>query len=140
MWIFYAFLSSIFAALVAIFGKFGLKDIDSTLATTIRSIIMAGFLVITSLSLKKFHGFSLGSLSGREWVFIILAGVAGALSWLFYFVALKYGVATKVVAIDRLSIIFVVMLAALFLGEAIGWKVVLGALFMIAGAILITLK
>jgi transporter family protein len=140
MWIFYALLSSLFAALVAIFGKFGLKDIDSTLATTIRSIIMAVFLVITSLSLKKFQGFSFGSLNGKEWLFIILAGVAGALSWLFYFVALKYGVATKVVAIDRLSIIFVVMLAALFLGEAIGWKVVLGALLMIAGAILITLK
>lgn len=140
MWMIYAFLSSLFAALVAIFGKFGLKDIDPTLATTIRSIIMAGFLVITSFSLKKFQGFSLGSLSGKEWIFIILAGIAGALSWLFYFVALKYGVATKVVAIDRLSIIFVVILAALFLGEAIGWKAVLGAIFMIAGAILITLK
>jgi len=140
MWIFYSLLSSLFAALVAIFGKFGLKDIDSTLATTIRSIIMAVFLVITSLSLKKFQGFSFGSLNGKEWLFIILAGVAGALSWLFYFVALKYGVATKVVAIDRLSIIFVVILATLFLGEAIGWKVVLGALLMIAGAILITLK
>lgn len=140
MWIIYAFLSSIFAALVAIFGKIGLKDIDSTLATTVRSIIMAGFLVLTSIFLKKFHGFSLGSLSGKQWMLIIFAGISGALSWLFYFFALKYGITKKVVAIDRLSIIFVVILSAIFLGEAFGWKTVVGALCMIAGAILITLK
>jgi len=140
MWLFYAFLSSITAALVAIFGKLGLKGIDSTLATTIRSIIMAGFLVLTSLFLKKFQGFSLNSLGSRDWLLIVLAGISGALSWLFYFFALKTGLATKVVVIDRLSLVFVIVLAALFLGEALGWKSVLGALLMVAGAILITLK
>lgn len=140
MWLFYAFLSSITAALVAIFAKLGLKEIDSVLATTIRSVIMAGFLILTSLFLKKFEGFSLNSLAGRDWILIVLAGVAGALSWLFYFIALKYGFASKVVAIDRLSIIFVVVLAAIFLGESFGWKTALGALLMVAGAILISLK
>ncbi len=140
MWLFYAFLSSITAALVAIFGKLGLKGVDSTLATTIRSLITAAFLIIVSLFLKKFEGFSINTFVSKDWLLIVLAGIASALSWLFYFFALKYGLATKVVAIDRLSLIFVIILAAIFLGEALGWKSVLGALLMIAGAILITLK
>lgn len=140
MWLIWAFLSSITAALVAIFAKLGLKGIDSTLATTIRSIIMAVFLVLTSSFLKKFEGFSLGSLNSRDWILIILAGIAGALSWLFYFLALKTGLATKVVVIDRLSLVFVIIFAAIFLGEKLGWKSVIGAILMVAGAIIITLK
>ena len=140
MWLFYAFLSSITAALVAVFGKLGLKNIDSTLATTVRSIIMAAFLVIVSLFLKKFEGFSLHSFSSKDWLFITLAGISGALSWLFYFFALKTGLATKVVVIDRLSLVFVIILAAIFLGESLGWKSVTGALLMISGALLITMK
>lgn len=140
MWILYAFLSAITAAFVAIFAKLGLQNIDSTLATTIRSIIMAGFLVLTSLFLKKFKGFSFGTFGSREWVLIILSGIAGALSWLFYFFALKYGFASKVAAIDRLSIVFVIILAVLFLGESFGWKSALGAIFMALGAILISWK
>ena len=138
MWLIFALLSSVTAALVAIFAKLGLKDIDPTLATTIRSIIMALFLVAVSLSLRKFDSFSLSTFSSREWLLIVLAGVSGALSWLFYFVALKFGLATKVVVIDRLSLVFVIVLAALFLGEALSWKSVIGALLMIAGAIIIS--
>ncbi len=140
MWLIFALLSAFTAALVAIFGKLGLKNIDPTLATTIRSIIMAGFLIITSLFLGKFSGFKLSDLSGRDWILIAAAGVSGALSWLFYFVALKTGLATRVVVIDRLSLIFVIMLAAIFLGEALSWRVVGGAVIMIAGALLIVLK
>lgn len=140
MWFIYALLSSVTAAGVAIFAKLGLKDIDSTLATTIRSIIMATFLVLTSLFLRKFEGFSFSSLGGRDWLLITLAGVSGALSWLFYFFALKTGLATKVVVIDRLSLVFVIILAAVFLGESLGWKSVMGALLMVGGAILISLK
>ncbi len=140
MWLFYAFLSAFFAALVAIFAKLGLKDIDSTLATTVRSIIMAVFLVSVAFTLKKFDGFTMSSFSGREWTLIILAGIAGAMSWLFYFYALKSGEATSVVAIDKLSIVFVVILAVFFLGETLTWKVGLGAMVMTFGAILMTLK
>ncbi|RJQ14346.1 EamA family transporter [Candidatus Parcubacteria bacterium] len=139
MWLVYAFLAALSAASVAIFGKLGLKTIDSTVATTIRSIIMSGFLVIVSLALKKLQGFSLGEFSSREWLFIVAAGVSGALSWLFYFAALKTGLASRVVAIDRLSIVFVVVFGALFLGEALGWKVALGAALMVVGAVLISL-
>jgi transporter family protein len=139
-WLIFAFLSSITAALVAIFGKMGLRQVDSTLATTIRSIIMAIFLILVSFSLKKFQGFSLKSFSSSDWILIVLAGISGALSWLFYFFALKTGLATKVVVIDRLSLVFVIILAAIFLGEHLGWRAVIGALLMITGAIIITLK
>lgn len=140
MWIFYAFLSAVTAALVAVFAKLGLKNIDTVLATAIRSVIMAVLLVVTSLFLKKFNNFSFASLGSREWSLIILAGVAGALSWLFYFLALKTGLTTHVAAIDRLSVVFVVLFAALFLGEALDWHSVVGALLMIGGAILMILK
>lgn len=139
-WIIYAFLSAISASLVAIFAKLGLKNIDSTLATTVRSIIMALFLFIVSFFLHKFDNFSLKMFSGREWLLIVLAGIAGALSWLFYFFALKTGLASRVVVIDRLSLVFVIILAAIFLGEALSWKVAIGAILMVAGAIIISLK
>lgn len=139
MWLILSLLAAIMAGVMAIFAKMGLKGIDSTLATTVRGIIMALFLVLTSLFLKKFQGFSFTSFTGREWLFIALSGVAGAMSWLFYFGALKLGLAGKVSAIDRLSLVFTIILAAIFLGEALGWKTALGALLMVFGAILISL-
>jgi transporter family protein len=75
-----ALLSALTASLVAIFGKLGLKNIDPTIATTIRSLIMAGFLVIVSLFLKKFENFSLNLFTSKDWLLIILAGISGALS------------------------------------------------------------
>ncbi len=140
MWIFYALLSAFTAALVAILSKLGLKSVDPTLATTIRGIIMAVFLFLTSLSIGKFNGFSFKFLSSRDWILIVLAGVAGALSWLFYFLAIKMGDVVKVVVIDRLSLVFVIILALLFLGEQMTWKSALGAGLMVLGAILISLK
>ena len=140
MWIFYAFLSAIFAGAVAILGKLGLKGVDSTLATTVRSMIMAVFLVAVSGVLGKLSGLSLSMFTGRQWLLIAGSGVAGALSWLFYFFALKNGSAGAVSAIDRTSLVFVVLLAAIFLGETLTWKVGLGTFFMILGAILIVVK
>jgi transporter family protein len=139
-WVFFAFLSAIFAALVAIFAKIGIKNIDTTLATTVRSLIMAGFLIIVSLGLQKFNSQLLAEIKTRDWIFITLAGIAGALSWLFGFHALKNGDAGAVSAIDRLSIVFVVVLAAIFLGESFGWKTALGSVFIVLGAFLITWK
>jgi transporter family protein len=138
MWILYAILSALTAALVAIFAKAGLRDIDPTLATTLRSIIMAVFLISVAWGFGKLDGFSFHSVSGKEWLLLILAGVAGALSWLFYFLALRDGNATAVVAIDRLSIVFVVILAAAFLSETISWRTGVGALIMVLGAILVS--
>lgn len=140
MWIVYAFLSALTAALVAIFAKLGLKNIDSTLATAVRAVIMGFFLVSVAFAFRKFDGFSFASFTGKEWILIVLSGIAGALSWLFYFFALKTGTASQVVAIDKLSVVFVVILAVIFLGEVLTWKMALGAVFMTAGAVLMVLK
>ena len=125
---------------MAIVGKIGLKNLDSTLATTIRAIIMAGFLMLVSFALKKFKGFTWQTLSSHDWLFIVAAGIFGALSWLFYFLALKNGPINPVVAIDRLSLVFVIIMSLLFLSETITIKVALGALLMVGGALLISLK
>jgi len=140
MWIIYALLSALTAALVAIFAKLGLRDVDPTLATVLRSIIMTIFLLLLVVTLGKFEKFAWSALTGKEWGLLVLAGIAGALSWLFYFTALQEGMASAVVAIDRLSIVLVVLLAAAFLGEAMSWRTGVGAALMVAGAILISLK
>lgn len=137
MWLLLALGSAFFAALVAIFGKIGLERVDPTLATTIRGIIMAAILILASFIGGKFDG--LASIGGRAWWAILAAGIAGALSWLFYFLALKLGTASHVAAIDRLSIVIILILAAVFLGEALTWKLALGGTFMVIGAILIAL-
>src|SRR3989344_4567152 len=117
MWIGYALLSAVFAAAVGILGKIGLKDVDSTLATTIRSVVMAVFLLGAATMLQKFS--LIKTVSSNTLTFIVFSGIAGALSWLFYFLALKHGPASGVAALDRQSVVFVVILAALFLGEAL---------------------
>ncbi len=134
LWIIYALLSAVFASLVAILGKVGLKDIDSTLATTVRACIMAGFLVLLTFVLGKWNGLS--EIQNKSLVFILLSGVAGALSWLAYFAALKTGPTSDVSALDRLSIVFVFVFAVLFLGEAFTWKAALGVGLIVSGAFL----
>lgn len=137
MWLILAFLSAFTASLVALFGKIGLKGVDSTLATALRSIIMALFMVSAAVSLGKFKGFSMSNLDAKAWTFIVLAGIAGALSWLFYFWAIKLGNVSAVAAIDRLSIVFVVILAAVLLGEAFTRYTALGSILVVLGALFI---
>lgn len=138
IWIFLALGSALFAALVAVFGKIGIAQVDSTLATTVRAVIMAVFLVIASLSLGKLTNF--GQISNKALLFIVLSGIAGALSWICYFAALKVGPASGVAALDRLSVVFVLILALLFLSEHLTLKSALGALLISSGAILMVLK
>lgn len=135
MWFGLAILAAIFAALVAIFGKIGIKNIDSTLATTIRSIIMAVFLILASLATGRFS--HLNSINSHSMKFIILSGISGAMSWLFYFSALKLGLASRVATVDRLSVVFVVILAALFLGESLTIKSIIGVSLLTLGAIVL---
>jgi bacterial/archaeal transporter family protein len=136
LWIAYALLAALFAALVAVLGKVGLKEVDATLATAVRSVVMAGLLVTAALALGK--GGKLDEISRRAFLFIVLSGAAGAASWLFYFLALRDGPATGVAALDRLSVVLVFVLAVLFLGEAFTLKAALGAVLVVAGAILLT--
>ncbi|MSR87673.1 MAG: EamA family transporter [Candidatus Zambryskibacteria bacterium] len=138
MWIAYALISAVFAAAVAILGKIGLKTVDTTLATAIRAAVMGIFMISAALILGKLP--MLKTVDNKTLLFIIYSGIAGALSWLFYFFALKYGPASGVAALDRLSVVFVVILAALFLGEAITLKSGIGLAFIISGALLLVFK
>lgn len=131
MWVIFAILSAVFASLVAIFAKIGLQGIDSTLATGIRAVVMAGFFLTAITILNKWK--DLPSIEGKPLLYIIFAGIAGSLSWLFYFMALKSGPTTAVAALDRSSIIFVLIFSALILGEAFTWKTILGAVFVLLG-------
>ena len=136
-WSIYALGSAVFAALVAILAKVGLQGVDSTLATTVRAIVMAAFLIIVSLSLGKFS--ALDTLGNKTMVFIVLSGIAGALSWICYFLAIKYGPVTGVVALDKTSVIFAFTLAVIFLSESLTWQKVIGAAFVTIGAVLMAL-
>lgn len=138
-WIFYALLSAVFASLVAIFGKVGLKDIDSNTATAIRAVIMALFLVGLIFLQGKSPLIKQIISQPTPLLFIVLSGLAGALSWLFYFLALKQGKASQIVPIDRLSVVFTLILAFIFLGEKLSLKTVIGGVTIVVGAILVAL-
>jgi transporter family protein len=138
MWIIYGLLSALGAAGVVILAKFGVNKLDTTLATTVRSVVMAVFLVSFALFFGKAK--LLHTIDNKALIFIIFSGISGALSWLFYFLALKTGPATGVVAVDKLSVVFVLILAVLFLGEQLTWKTGLGALLISAGAIFMSLR
>lgn len=137
-WVVYALLSAIFAALVAIFGKLGVSKLDSTVATMIRAIVMTIFFVVVVSMMGKIH--LIKTFDKRALLFVFLAGLAGALSWLFYFRALQVGPVNGVAALDRLSVVFVFVFSLLFLGDQFTWRVGLGAIILSVGAILMSLK
>ncbi|MFA6466936.1 MAG: EamA family transporter, partial [Patescibacteria group bacterium] len=130
LWIVFALLSALTGALVAIFAKIGLQGIDTNTATAIRAVIMAIFLVGLILIQGKLHDVKPILMNHKAFLSIVLSGLAGALSWLFYFVALKNAKVSQVVPIDRLSIVFAILLSFLILGEKISLKIALGALLM----------
>ena len=138
LWIIYAILSAVCAAAVAVLGKIGIANVDTTLATTVRAVVMAFFLVFVSLALGKSSLISM--IDSKPLLFITLSGIAGALSWLFYFFALKTGPASAVAALDRLSVVFVLIFALIFLGEQLTLKSGFGALLITIGAIFMVLK
>lgn len=137
MWMAYAAGSAVFAALVAIFGKLGLRGVDPTLATIVRGVIMAALLVVAGIAFRKFEGFGLDALHSRAWLFVFLAAIAGALSWICYFIALQTGPAGAVAVIDKLSVVLVLIAAALFLGESFTLATAAGAALIVAGSVLV---
>lgn len=136
-WVIFALLSALFAGLVAVFGKVGLQGIDSNTATAIRAVVMALFLVVVIFIQGKLFNVKLIFENHKALLFIILSGLAGAFSWLFYFVALKGASVSQIVPIDRMSVVFALFLAVIFLGETINWKIGLGAALIVVGGILV---
>lgn len=136
-WLLFAFLSALFAALTSILAKIGIKDINSNLATAIRTVVILFF----AWGIVLFQGTinELSKISKFSLIFLILSGIATGLSWLFYFYALKIGEASKVVPIDKLSLVLTIVLAAIILKEKVTVSVFIGALLMTAGALIIAL-
>ncbi len=137
-WLFYAFLSALFAAFTAILAKIGIKDVNSNLATAVRTIVILLFawgIVFAEGTHRQLSNISRGSL-----FFLILSGIATGLSWLFYFRALQLGAASKVSPIDKLSLVLTIILAAIILKEKITPLILLGAILMSTGAIVIGLS
>lgn len=135
MWQVYAILSALFAALTAIFAKVGVSNINSNLATAIRTVVILFItwgIVFATVPLKDIKDISRNSL-----IFLVLSGMATGLSWLFYFKALQVGEASKVAPVDKLSVVFTIFLAFLFLGEPLSAKVLLGAAFIVLGSLVL---
>lgn len=139
-WVALALLGAVSASLATIFAKIGLADIPPYIVTTIRGIVMA--IVVTLFTLfisKKIQTSSFLELPLSAWIFIILSAVCGALSWLLFFQALSIGPTQGVTVLDKTSLIFTLILAALFLGESFTIKTAFGGLFVLLGTLLVAL-
>ena len=126
MWKYYALLSALFAALTAVFAKIGVKDINSDLATAIRTSVI--LFITWGIVLAGNHTAEVKSISGHTWIFLVLSGAATGLSWLFYFKALQAGDVSRVAPIDKLSVVITICLSFLFLKEPVSLRVIIGAL------------
>ncbi len=137
MWMILALLSAVFAALVSILAKIGIEGVNSNLATAIRTVVV----VIMSwgmVFLTNAQG-GISSISQKSWIFLILSGLATGASWLCYYKALQIGEASKVVPIDKLSIIFTIVLAVLVLHETVSVKAMVGCGFIAIGTLMMVL-
>lgn len=133
-WVVDALLAALFGGLVAIFGKIGVQGIDSVTATMVRSLIMAAALVIVAFFTGKM---TFTGISGRTFLFIVLAGLSGAASWLFYFRALQSGPVSRIAPIDRLSVVVAIVLSVVVLGEKPGAVALLGATLVVIGTLVL---
>jgi transporter family protein len=133
-WLPWALLSAAFAGLTAILAKVGVKNVDSNLATAVRTTVILVFAwLVAAISNRQ----PLQTITGRTWLFLALSGLATGASWLCYFRALQLGEASKVAPMDKLSVVVALVLAAIFLGERLTWIHWLGAILIIIGAILL---
>ena len=137
MWFIFAILSAIFAALTSILAKIGIEGVNSNLATAVRTIVvvfMAWFMVFITGNQN-----GIVDISKKSWIFLILSGLATGASWLCYYKALQLGEASKVVPIDKLSIVITIILAFVFLGEQITLKSLIGCTLIVAGTFVMIL-
>ena len=137
VWIIFALLSAVFAALTAILAKIGIKDINSNLATAIRTLVILFFAwgIVFGQGLQT----QLTQISRFSLILLVLSGVATGLSWLFYFRALQLGNVSQVAPVDKLSLVITIVLAAFILKEKVTLGTMFGAGLMTAGAIVIAL-
>jgi transporter family protein len=136
-WVLFALLSAFFAALTTIFGKIGVTGVDSNLGTAIRTVVILA--IAWGIAFGTGATRQLPAIAGKSWLFLILSGVATGLSWLCYYRALQLGPASSVAPVDKLSLVFVVILAALFLNEPITPKTLLGTALIVGGTLVFIL-
>ncbi|MDB5340695.1 MAG: rane protein [Planctomycetaceae bacterium] len=133
-WLSWALLSAVFAGLTAILAKIGVKDVDSNLATAVRtSVILVFAWSVAWISNRQ----PLQTVTPRTWIFLALSGLATGASWLCYFRALQLGEASKVAPVDKLSVVVAMLLAAIFLGESLTWVHLLGGILIVSGAVIL---
>lgn len=135
MWWIYAILSALFASLTAIFAKMGVANINSNLATAIRTIVV--LIMIWGIVFARGEAKGISTIPKHGILFLVISGVATGLSWIFYFKALQLGDVSQVAPVDKLSVALTIILAAVFLGEALTIKTVLGAGLIIAGTLVL---
>lgn len=133
-WFLWALLSAFFAGLTAVLAKIGVQQINSNMATAIRTVVILIFAWAIALATKN-EPFS--SIGKRTWMFLILSGIATSLSWLCYFRALQLGEASQVAPVDKLSVVVAIVLAAIFLHERMTWHHWVGGTFIFVGAVVL---
>ncbi|MBS7565705.1 EamA family transporter [Mucilaginibacter sp. SMC90] len=131
MWWIYALLSAFFASLTAIFAKIGVKNVNSDLATAIRTIVI--LFVAWGIALARGEVKGMAELSRNTWIFLGLSGLATGLSWIFYYKALQMGTVSQVAPVDKLSVALTIILSVIFLKETVSLKAALGAALIICG-------
>jgi transporter family protein len=134
-WFYWAVLSALFAGATAILAKVGVKDVNSNLATAIRTTVVLIF--SWSMALVTSKPSALLELNRRTWIFLGLSGLATGLSWLCYFRALQLGEASRVAPVDKLSVLFVIVFAVLFLREPLTWQLCVGGALILIGALVL---
>ncbi len=133
-WLYWALLSALFAGLTAVLAKVGVENIDSNLATAIRTTVILVF--AWGIALVR-NNQPLSTVTSRTWLFLVLSGLATGMSWLCYFRALQLGEASRVVPIDKLSVVVAIVLAVLFLHEQLKWQHWVGGALIVSGTLVL---
>ncbi|MDE5861212.1 MAG: EamA family transporter [Ruminococcus sp.] len=137
MWFIFAILSAVFASLTSIFAKIGIDGVNSNLATALRTVVVLAMAWVMVFITGNQNGIT--EISKKSWIFLIISGLSTGVSWLCYYKALQTGKASKVVPIDKMSVVITLILAVLFLGEKLTVKSVLGAILITIGTLIMVL-
>ena len=137
MWLIFALLAAVFASLTAIFAKIGIEGVNSNLATAIRTVVI--LLIAWGIVFATGRHSEITSISQKSWIFLSLSGLATGLSWLFYYKALQIGEASKVMPVDKFSVVIGMVMAFVILGEPAGAKTIAGGLLITIGTLVLIL-